>query len=91
MKAWNPRRRRIADERREVERATVLSEIRRRDCTAKELARRSGFSLFRVRRALRALRREMLVTWLPQRSTTKHAYTRIYLATSRTPRRRARA
>jgi transcription initiation factor IIE alpha subunit len=93
MKPWNPHRRQVADQRRAIERSSVLAEIRRRDCTAKELARRCELSLFQVRRALRALRREMLVTWLPDRSRLpRHAYTRVYLASSRAPRgRKAKA
>lgn len=83
MKGWNPHRLAAAERRRETERSTVLTNLRRRDSTAKELARRAGLSMYAVRRALRALQKRMLVTWLPQRNARiRHAYTRIYLATS---------
>jgi transcription initiation factor IIE alpha subunit len=92
MKGWNASRRRKADAQREAELASVLAELRRRDSTAKELVRACGLSMFQVRRALRAHRRAMLVTWLPQRKNKAHSYTRRYLATSgRAQRRRARA
>jgi len=92
MKPWNPHRRREADRRRQVEQATVLAELRRRESTAKEIARRCSFSMFQVRRALRALRSAMLVTWLPARARMpKHAYTRVYLAASRAPLGRKKA
>lgn len=88
MKGWNYHRRHVADQRREVERSSVLAELRRRDSTTAELARKCGLSLFLTRRALRALRREMLVTWLPQPKKPAHSYTRVYLATSRSSKRR---
>lgn len=92
MTPWNPHRRQVADSRRAGERASVLAQIRRRGSTAKELARRLGLSMFQVRRALKALRREMLVTWLPDRTRLpRHAYTRVYLATSGSPRAKRRA
>jgi DNA-binding IclR family transcriptional regulator len=92
MKGWNPHRLEAAERRRDVERSTVLSCLRRRDCTAKELARRAGLSMYQTRRAIRALQKGMLVTWLPQRKPSiRHAYTRVYLATSKRSRARKRA
>lgn len=75
--------------RRQVECSTVLAELRRGQRTTKELMRRLGLSKTQVWRSLRSLRAQHLVTWIPQLTGRKaHAYTRVYLASSRAPRGR---